>query len=72
MVYAYDDIVKHLSKAEPSADLREALLNTCYITSLIKFEPALEIPHFIRRFFSFLESSVSYVLPYSDQYFALT
>jgi hypothetical protein len=72
MVYAYDDIVQHLSKAEPSIDLHEALLNTCYITSLIKFEPALQISRFLGQFLSFLEFSVSYALPYSDPYFALT
>ena len=62
MLYAYDDIVKHLSKAEPSADLRETLLNTCYITSLIIYEPALQISLFLAQFLSFLESSVSYAL----------
>ena len=72
MVYAYHDIIKHLSKAEPSAHLREALLNTCYITSLIKFEPALQISHFLGQFLSFLESSVSYALPYSDYNFTFT
>ena len=72
MVYAYDDIVKHLSKAEPSADLREALLNTCYITSLIEYEPSSQISRFLGQFLSFLESSVSHALSYSDHYFALT
>ena len=70
MSYAYGSIVEHLSKAEPSADLREALLNTCYVTSLIKFEPALQISHFLGQFLSFLESSVGYALSYSDHHFA--
>jgi hypothetical protein len=69
MVYAYNAIVKHLSKAEPSADLREALLNTCYITSLIKYKPSSQISPMLERFLSFLKSSVSYALAY---YFTLT
>ena len=64
MMYAYGDTVEHLSKAEPSADLREALLNTCYITSLIKYEPSSRISPMLGRFLSFLKSSVSYALPY--------
>jgi hypothetical protein len=71
MMYAYGAIVEHLSKAEPSADLREALLNTCYITTLVEFEPSSQISPFLGQFLSFLESSASYVLPFSDHSFVL-
>ena len=63
--YAYDDIITHLSKAELSADLREALLNTTYITSLIKLEH-WPISHLLVKFLSFLKSSVGYELPDAD------
>ena len=63
--YAYCNIVEHSSKAEPSADLREALLNTRYITSLIKFEQTIsnfwDICYFLLEFLSFLKCSVGYV-----------
>ena len=62
MHYAYHFIVDHLSEAEPYADLREALLNTCYITSLIKFEQAgfhsWQMGDLLAKFLSFLIRSV--------------
>jgi hypothetical protein len=65
--------VKHLTQAEPSADLREALLNTDYITSLIKLEKtqlektplSADICDSLLEFLSFLKGSVSYLLTYS-------
>jgi hypothetical protein len=60
--------VDHLKKTEPSADLREALLNTDYITSLIKLEntpPSSWICDLIVDFLSFLKGSVSYLSPYA-------
>ena len=62
--YAYRNIVKHFSEAEPSADLREALLNTRYITSLIRFEQTGSsgiICDLLLEFLSFLKRSVGHV-----------
>ena len=60
MDYALRFISEHLSEAEPSADLREALLNTCYITVLTKLEPFDDqIPELLVNFLSFLKGSVS-------------
>ena len=56
--------MKHSSKAELSADLRGALLNTRYITSLIKFEQtgsSRVICDLLLKFLSFLKYSVGYV-----------
>jgi len=60
--------VEHLEQAEPSADLREALLNTDYITSLIKLEntsPLMDICDLIVEFLCFLKDSVGYILTYA-------
>jgi hypothetical protein len=60
--------VKHLKQAEPSADLREALLNTDYITSLIKLEntpPSVDIWNLLVAFLSFLKGSVGYISTYA-------
>ena len=62
--YAYRYILKHSSEAEPSADLREALLKTRYIVSLIKFEQtgsSQYICNLLLKFLSFLKRSVGYV-----------
>ena len=63
MHYALCYICEHLSKAEPSDDLREALLNTCYITALIKFETfhSTNIASFnlLAKLLLFLKGSVS-------------
>ena len=56
--YALRCIIRHLSAAEPSADLREALLNTCYITVLIKLE-TFAVSDLLPDFFFFLKDSVS-------------
>lgn len=61
--YAYRYIAKHSSEAEASADLRQALLNTSYITSLIKFERtglSLNICDLLLEFLSFLKCSVGH------------
>ena len=58
--YALRCIIPHLSEAEPSADLREALLKTCYITVLIKLETfGYTISDVLAEFLFFLKSSVS-------------
>ena len=70
ITYAYRDVLPHLSEAEPSADLREALLNTRYITSLIRL--GLHEPwkiYSLVDFLTFLRSSVGYEWPH---YFTLT
>ena len=72
MQYAYRNITKHLSKAEPSADLREALLNTCYITSLIQFEERLHISVILAKFLFFLKDSVGICYPMPLYYLTLT
>ena len=62
MDYALRRIFRHLSQAEPSADLREALLNTCYITVLIKLETcdySSRVSDLLANFLFFLEGSVS-------------
>ena len=68
--FAFSDTVKHLKLAEPSADLREALLNTCYIT-LIKLRPFSQISYSLTEFLSFLKYSVGYELHHSGHYFPL-
>ena len=61
--YALRYIIRHLSEAEPSADLREALLNTCCITVLIKLEPSVyRMPDLLAHFLFFLNGSVSIVV----------
>ena len=65
MHYALRCIIRHLSKAEPSADLREALVNTRYISVLIKLEAsndADQVADLLGDFLVFLKSSVSYTL----------
>jgi hypothetical protein len=60
--------VKHLTQAEPSADLREALLNTDYITSLIKLEnsrPSVMLSILLVKFLSFLKDSVGCLSTYA-------
>jgi hypothetical protein len=67
MEYAYRGVLEHLSEAKPSADLREALLNTHYIASLIKL--GLHEPwqiYSLVDFLTFLRSSVGYELPRAD------
>ena len=64
--YVLHHISEHLSKAEPSGDLREALLNTCYTTFLTKLELFdSNIPGLLADFFSFLKVSVSIHCLYS-------
>lgn len=62
MHYAHRHIADHLSEAEPSADLRDALLNTNYITSLIANQTPWEIGYLLADFLSFLKGSVSPLL----------
>ena len=64
--YALHHIIRHLSEAEPSADLHEALLNTCYITVLIKletFDYSNRVADLLAGFLFFLKSSVSVFIP---------
>jgi hypothetical protein len=60
--------VNHLRQAEPSANLREALLNMDYITSLIKLEKtplSAAICNLLVKFISFLKASVGYIVTYA-------
>ena len=71
--YPLYDISKHLSEAEPSAHLREALLNTCYITALTKLETfpvdyseSGGVFDLLANFLFFLKGSVSIHCLYSE------
>ena len=57
--HAFYFLSEHLSNAELSGDLREALLNTGYVTVLTKFQSFnYKIPDLLEKFLSFLRFSV--------------